>query len=208
MRMVLPRDTRAAASRSTRPRSRKARELAANPPAALLFYWHRSAARCGSRAGRAGAGRGVGATTSGLGRAAADRRLGSSQSEVIGSRDALEARFSELEEFQGEDVPLPPHWGGYRLVPETGSSGSTATAASTIASATPARWWGLDDRAPRPVEPRSSRTSTSTPSSRPWRSSRILSSAQAARRRRRPPAAAASWRPRTTSPASSASTRR
>ena len=44
----------------------------------------------------------------------------SSQSEVIGSRDELDARVREFErEFEGKDVPLPPHWGGYRLEPET-----------------------------------------------------------------------------------------
>jgi pyridoxamine 5'-phosphate oxidase len=43
----------------------------------------------------------------------------SSQSEVLGSRDELEARVGEYErEFDGREVPLPPHWGGYRLVPE------------------------------------------------------------------------------------------
>ena len=43
----------------------------------------------------------------------------SSQSEVIGSRDELDARVREFErEFEGKDVPLPPHWGGYRLEPE------------------------------------------------------------------------------------------
>ena len=44
----------------------------------------------------------------------------STQSEVIGSRDELEERFREVEtEYEGRDVPLPPHWGGFRLVPET-----------------------------------------------------------------------------------------
>ncbi len=43
----------------------------------------------------------------------------SAQSEVIGSREELDARVAELErEFGGRDVPLPPHWGGYRLEPE------------------------------------------------------------------------------------------
>ena len=43
----------------------------------------------------------------------------SAQSEVIASREELEARVAELEgEFEGRDVPLPPHWGGYRLEPD------------------------------------------------------------------------------------------
>ena len=35
------------------------------------------------------------------------------------SRDELERRYADAEErFPGEDVPLPPHWGGFRLVPD------------------------------------------------------------------------------------------
>jgi pyridoxamine 5'-phosphate oxidase len=99
--------------------SRKARELDANPRGALLFYWQplgrqvriegqvdrvpdeesETYFRTRPRPGRIAA-------------------WASSQSEVIGSREELEARFAEFErEFSGGDVPLPPHWGGYRLVP-------------------------------------------------------------------------------------------
>ena len=49
-------------------------------------------------------------------------RLGawaSAQSSVIVSREGLEARHAELDrQYPGEDVPLPPHWGGYRVVPD------------------------------------------------------------------------------------------
>ena len=41
----------------------------------------------------------------------------SNQSTVIDSRKSLEARFAEFEKRFGEDVPRPPHWGGYRLRP-------------------------------------------------------------------------------------------
>jgi len=43
----------------------------------------------------------------------------SPQSQVIGSREELEAREKEVEEqFQGQDLlPRPPHWGGYILRP-------------------------------------------------------------------------------------------
>ena len=48
-------------------------------------------------------------------------RLGawtSSQSEVIANREALEGRLAEVTtQHQGADVPLPPHWGGYRVKP-------------------------------------------------------------------------------------------
>ena len=50
-------------------------------------------------------------------------RLGawsSSQSEVIANREALEARLTEVTaQYEGADVPLPPHWGGYRVKPTT-----------------------------------------------------------------------------------------
>ena len=43
----------------------------------------------------------------------------SQQSQPIASRGALEAQYqATLERFDGSDVPRPPHWGGFRLVPE------------------------------------------------------------------------------------------
>lgn len=42
----------------------------------------------------------------------------SPQSSVISSRDALDKSVQELtEKFKGKDVPRPPHWGGYALMP-------------------------------------------------------------------------------------------
>lgn len=44
----------------------------------------------------------------------------SDQSSVISSRKMLELKFGEmLKKFQGQDVPLPHFWGGYRVVPHT-----------------------------------------------------------------------------------------
>ena len=43
----------------------------------------------------------------------------STQSEVIGSRDELEAVPQVETTYEGGEVPLPPHWGGFRLVPES-----------------------------------------------------------------------------------------
>jgi pyridoxamine 5'-phosphate oxidase len=44
----------------------------------------------------------------------------SRQSRPVGSREELDAAFTEVSaRFPGEDVPLPPHWGGYRLEAET-----------------------------------------------------------------------------------------
>lgn len=42
----------------------------------------------------------------------------SHQSEVIADRSVLEARWGEADErFAGSEVPRPPHWGGFRVVP-------------------------------------------------------------------------------------------
>ncbi len=44
----------------------------------------------------------------------------SAQSAVVASRAQLEAQFSAALEKYGEtEIPLPPHWGGYRLAPHT-----------------------------------------------------------------------------------------
>jgi len=50
-----------------------------------------------------------------------DSRIGawtSNQSRVIDSREALEKRFEEFREKYGDEVPLPPYWGGFRLTPD------------------------------------------------------------------------------------------
>ncbi len=38
--------------------------------------------------------------------------------EVVESREVLEQRYAALSERYGEEVPRPPHWGGYRIQPE------------------------------------------------------------------------------------------
>jgi len=44
----------------------------------------------------------------------------SRQSEVIENREALEAQLAEVtQRFRDGTIPLPPHWGGYRVVPES-----------------------------------------------------------------------------------------
>src|SRR5215210_23895 len=100
--------------------SRKARELAANGRGALLFYW----APLGRQVRIEGPVERVPDAESKEyfrtrprdGQIAA---WASSQSEPIDSRDELEARVREFErQFDGRDVPLPPHWGGYRLAPD------------------------------------------------------------------------------------------
>jgi pyridoxamine 5'-phosphate oxidase len=101
--------------------SRKALELAANPRGALLFYW----APLGRQVRIEGPVERVRDAESEeyfrtRPRGGQIAAWASSQSEVLGSREELDARVLEYErEFEGGEVPLPPHWGGYRLVPET-----------------------------------------------------------------------------------------
>ncbi|CAB5280948.1 pyridoxamine 5'-phosphate oxidase [Burkholderia multivorans] len=100
--------------------SRKGRDLAAHPCAALLFYWielerqvrieGRVEKTSADESDRYFASRPVGS------------RIGawaSEQSAVIDSRATLEAREKAFSERYGDDPPRPPHWGGYRVVPDT-----------------------------------------------------------------------------------------
>ena len=101
--------------------SRKGRELKETGRGALLFYWHPLGrqVRIEGRVERVAdeESEEYFRTRPRGGQIAA---WASRQSEPLGSRDELEARVAELErEFEGRDVPLPPHWGGYRLEPET-----------------------------------------------------------------------------------------
>jgi pyridoxamine 5'-phosphate oxidase len=100
--------------------SRKGGELAANPRAALLFYWDplgRQARVEGTveRVRDADSDAYFATRPRGAQIAAAASRQG----RVLTSREELDARVAELErEHEGRDVPRPPHWGGYRLRPD------------------------------------------------------------------------------------------
>jgi pyridoxamine 5'-phosphate oxidase len=100
--------------------SRKARDLAANPRAALAFHWPALAEQVR-----------VEGTVSPLPDAEADAyfatrpresQLGawaSRQSEPLPARGALLEAYREAEaRFAGREVPRPPFWGGYLLLPE------------------------------------------------------------------------------------------
>lgn len=101
--------------------SRKGRELEANPHAALVFPWlalerqviiegpvtkvarEESEAYFHARPRASQLGAWV-----------------SQQSSIIAGRRVMEDAMKELEtKYAGQEVPLPPHWGGWRLAPET-----------------------------------------------------------------------------------------
>ncbi|MGR8009967.1 pyridoxamine 5'-phosphate oxidase [Streptomyces hypolithicus] len=101
--------------------SRKGSEIAANPYVSLLFPWHRIARQVTVTGTATRIGRDETAAYfrtrphgSQLGAWASD------QSSVIASREELLARYEELAARypQTERVPVPPEWGGYRVVPE------------------------------------------------------------------------------------------
>ncbi|HEY1109612.1 MAG TPA: pyridoxamine 5'-phosphate oxidase [Opitutaceae bacterium] len=101
--------------------SRKGRELEGNPHAALVFPWlilERQVI--------------VEGTVSKVSREESETyfhsrprasQLGawvSQQSSIIAGRSVLEQSMKALEtKYAGQDVPLPPHWGGWRVLPET-----------------------------------------------------------------------------------------
>lgn len=97
--------------------SRKGRALAATPRASLVFYW-RALGRQVTIEGRVSL-----VTDKESDRYFASRPRGtqiaaqaSVQSEAAESRADLEARYAEVQrQFEGRDIPRPPHWGGYRV---------------------------------------------------------------------------------------------
>ena len=100
-------------------KSRKGRDLAENPHAALTFYWDalERQVRVEGRVGK-------------LSREASEAyfhsrprgsqlgALASNQSEVIESREVLEQHIQTLDETYPDEIPLPNDWGGYALTPE------------------------------------------------------------------------------------------
>lgn len=99
--------------------SRKGRELAIHPHAALLFHWVEleRQVRIEGRVDKLPAAQ---SDTYFQSRPLKSRlgALASAQSEPIASREALERQFAEAEAQYGEQPVRPSHWGGYRLVPE------------------------------------------------------------------------------------------
>jgi pyridoxamine 5'-phosphate oxidase len=100
--------------------SRKGAELAANPRAALLFYWDPLGrqVRVEGNVARIPVQQSERYFHS-RPRGAQLAALASTQSAVVGRRAELDARYAELERsLAGREVPLPPQWGGFRLVPD------------------------------------------------------------------------------------------
>lgn len=101
--------------------SRKGRDLADNSRSALLFFWKELERQvC------------IGGLTRKVPESESDlyfkaRPIGSQlgawasqQSSVVENRQVLEKRFQEMEQkFSGQQIPLPPNWGGYIVVPDT-----------------------------------------------------------------------------------------
>jgi pyridoxamine 5'-phosphate oxidase len=103
----------------TNEQSVKGRQLAENPSAALLFHWKslRRQVRIGGEVARvpnqeADAYFATRSRDSQLGAWASD------QSRPLESRALFEARYEDVKrKFEGQQVPRPPHWGGYRVIP-------------------------------------------------------------------------------------------
>jgi pyridoxamine 5'-phosphate oxidase len=102
--------------------SRKGRQLAANPRAALLFHWRMI--RDGVQVKIEGSVEPVSAAEADDYIASRPRpsQIGawaSLQSQTLESREVFEQRIAEVEKrFEGIPVTRPPHWSGFRVVPE------------------------------------------------------------------------------------------
>lgn len=105
----------------TNEESAKGRELSVNPSAALLFHWKslRRQIRVEGKVGRV-PGEEADAYFATRSR---DSQLGawaSQQSRPLQGREVFEARYEEMKQrFEGQPVPRPPYWEGFRLAPLT-----------------------------------------------------------------------------------------
>lgn len=104
----------------TNEQSDKGGQLAENPRAALLFHWKslRRQVRVQGAVERVAAAE----ADAYFATRARDSQLGawaSDQSRPLDRRETFEHRFEETQQrFEGMDVPRPPHWGGFRVIPE------------------------------------------------------------------------------------------
>jgi pyridoxamine 5'-phosphate oxidase len=104
--------------------SRKGRQLAANPQAALLFLWKGLRGKEHVQAKIEGTVEPVSAAEADAYFASRPResQIGawaSKQSQTLDSRETFDARYGEFEaRFANIAVPRPPHWSGFRVLPE------------------------------------------------------------------------------------------
>jgi pyridoxamine 5'-phosphate oxidase len=105
----------------TNQRSRKGEELAANPHAALLFHW-KSLRRQVRIEGPVSIVSCEEADAYFASRSR-DSQLGawaSNQSWPLPTRAEFEKKYEDMRtKFEGMDIPRPPHWGGFRVAPES-----------------------------------------------------------------------------------------
>jgi len=99
-------------------RSRKGAELDANPHVSLCFWWDalQRQVRISGTAVRVSREE----TAAYFHTRPHGSRVGawaSQQSTTLASREMLEKEVERLERAYPDDVPLPPHWGGYRVTP-------------------------------------------------------------------------------------------
>ena len=100
--------------------SRKGLDLDLNPNAGLLFHWKslRRQVRVEGRVEPVG----TEEADAYFATRSRDSQLGawaSDQSRPLESRETFEARYEEIRaRFEGQDVPRPPRWSGFRVVPQ------------------------------------------------------------------------------------------
>ena len=104
----------------TNDESAKGEQLSANPRAALLFHWKslRRQVRVEGPVERVS----EADADAYFATRSPDSQLGawaSEQSRPLESREVFEAEYEQVKQrFEGQAVPRPPHWGGYRVMPE------------------------------------------------------------------------------------------
>ena len=100
--------------------SRKGSELASSPACALLFGWYALQRQVRIEGSAEQVGQAV--SEAYFATRPRESQLGawaSHQSRVVAGRAELEAAYEEVaRRFEGDDVPCPPFWGGYRVRPE------------------------------------------------------------------------------------------
>ena len=101
--------------------SRKGRELAENPRAALVFHWYEQGrqVRVEGDVAEVDAGESEDYWRT-RPRGSQVAAWASPQSEPLASRAELDRRYAEMQRtLEGREIPLPPFWGGYRVIPDT-----------------------------------------------------------------------------------------